>query len=223
MAGDLDTFASRDRVGLVLEDRHIMGIRRDTYLSYVKIREICEWIFFKSLQEVIPKFKDQVLKYTPKATSQLRDSILESLDMRFSSQECKLRFGSTIDYIKYVAYMKEKTVRHFGGPKYLPQKKTVTFIIKKGPKAGQTVTYQARQLNTRAWRWVNYYGYHGYIQLYDPIAQGGFFGKLILLARNLLWTAILRWTSILAHRSKTSAKPFIDQFNLVFFPKVVKP
>lgn len=42
-------------------------------------------------------------------------------------------------------------------------------------------------------RWVNYGGERGYITLYDPLAQTGFMGKLILIARNALKKAWKTW------------------------------
>jgi len=161
-------------------------------LNRAGVEDIIQNILDEVLKKTMSDLFVWIVKYVPKRTGQLQDSLLSNLESSKSQNFIAvLRYGTQLDYVKYVTRYKTENVRHNG---------EIGYAYYNG-YGGGTRKHPMRPSPAR-------------ILLFDPQAIGGFWGQMKMYAKQRmqlhLRDAIRNQTSA----AGVKAKPFSDQMKV---------
>ena len=199
------TYRPRTQVEVRLNQAKYREISRLTGLPLSKVSRYGDEIMKRSMFETINDMEKNILKYTPKATGQLRDSLTHQLhNSTISNNWLQMKLGTYVSYMKYVANMRAQHLRHPKAPPigWNPIRKRNTTRGKKG----------SRKRNPNQWRWVKYYGGPRWVRLDDPKAQTNFYSQLVLYMKNQLQKHIA--AEIKDTFKAGQRKPWTDKFKV---------
>lgn len=198
-------YRPRTRVELRLNQQKYRQIASLTHLPLAKVIRYGDDILKRSMFQTILDMEKNINKYVPAATKQLRHSLTKQLNAStISNNWLQMKLGTYVSYMKYVANMSEKKLRH---PKHIAQK---SLIRKRNTSRGKK---GSRIKNPGIFRYVRYYGAPRWVRLNDPQAQKNFFTLLITHMKTQLQKRIgqeIRQTFPAGQR-----KPWTDKFKVV--------
>lgn len=108
----------RPKVGLTVIKIKYMA--KGTTLTFEEVLALLHSMLLYVLDELIFELELWINKYVPKATGQLRDSLIKNLESSDVKKGLmRLVLGTHIDYAPKVAEMSTSTVRHAGQERYV--------------------------------------------------------------------------------------------------------
>ena len=176
----------------VAQVRLNLGIYKEiatkTGINIAQVMRYGDQFLKNSVADTVAYTERQINDYAPKATGQLRNSLIHQLHLSgVSNNILTMNLGTYVNYMKYVANMKEVNLRHpkdYGG--------TFIFRYRKGKRVRIPVAHNAKIAGATdgARRYVKYYGAPRWVTLDDPKAQRHFYQLIVANMRTKLERSI---------------------------------